>query len=300
MHRRQMLAATGLAALGAATLPSSLLRAADPPRRKVLMFTKSAGFEHSSIRRDGDKLSHAEQVLTDLGKKHGFEVTCTKDGRVFDGDIGQYDAFVFYTTGDLTQPGNDKNPPMSPEGKAKLLEAVAGGKGFVGSHCASDTFHTQGPARESQSQPDPYIAMLGGEFISHGPQQVARQALASPKFPGVDAWTASSEDGVRLNEEWYSLKNYADNLHVILVQDTQGMNGRDYERPPFPATWARKHGKGRVFYTSMGHREDVWTNDKAFQPLLLGGLAWAMGDVEFDPQPNMEKVCPGARVMPPA
>ena len=47
------------------------------------------------------------------------------------------------------------------------------------------------------------------------------------------------------------------------------MKGEDYQRPNFPATWARMHGKGRVFYTSMGHREDVWTNP-IFQNLLAG------------------------------
>ena len=45
--------------------------------------------------------------------------------------------------------------------------------------------------------------------------------------------------------------------------------------PPYPATWARMHGKGRVFYTSMGHREDVWTNEK-FQQVALGGFSWVL------------------------
>ena len=108
-----------------------------------------------------------------------------------------------------------------------------------------------------------------------------------------------NDDSFYLNDEWYSLKNYADDLHVILVQDTHGMEGEDYERPPFPATWARRHGKGRVFYTSMGHREDVWTNPK-FQEILLGGLSWAVGDIEADIAPNIKEVTPGAGVMPPA
>ncbi len=56
-----------------------------------------------------------------------------------------------------------------------------------------------------------------------------------------------------------------------LVQETNGMKDADYDRPPYPATWARKHGEGRVFYTSMGHREDVWTNP-IFESILIGGL----------------------------
>lgn len=294
MKRREVLAAGG-AAWALSWLGAHELLGKSKVRRKLLFFTKSAGFEHPACRREGDALSHVERVITELAAQHGFDVECTKDGRVFDSDLDAYDAYFFYTTGDLTQPGTDRQPPMSARGKERLLAAVAGGKGFLGAHCASDTFHSPGPAREEQSERDPYIAMLGGEFISHGPQQVARQVVASADFPGLRGLGEAFE----INDEWYSLKNFPDDLHVILVQDTQGMNGKDYQRPPYPATWARRHEQGRVFYTSMGHREDVWTNP-TFQQILLGALAWAFGDVEFDPKPNIKEVTPGAHVMPPA
>jgi hypothetical protein len=71
------------------------------------------------------------------------------------------------------------------------------------------------------------------------------------------------------------------------------MKGAMYQRPSFPATWARMHGKGRVFYTSMGHREDVWTNP-IFQQIVLGGIAWALGNVEADVTPNIATVTPKA------
>ncbi|MBI2826910.1 MAG: ThuA domain-containing protein [Planctomycetia bacterium] len=297
MKRREMLLSTA-AAIGLSQFPLGWAGAANQQKRKVLFFTKSAGFEHSSIRRNGDNLSHAEQTLTDMGKDHNFEVNCTKDGRVFDSDLAGYDAIFFYTTGDLTTEGSDKNPPMSADGKKRLFDTIAAGKGFLASHCGADTFHSAGPARERQTDVDPYIAMLGGEFISHGPQQKSRQVIASPKFPGLAGAADGSGTAFKLNDEWYSLKNFAPDLHVILVQDTQGMNGKDYERPPYPATWARRHGKGRVFYTSMGHREDVWTNPK-FQQILLGGLAWACGNVDFDVPSNIKEAAPGADVMPP-
>ena len=51
--------------------------------------------------------------------------------------------------------------------------------------------------------------------------------------------------------------------------------------------------KGRVFYTSMGHREDVWTNPK-FQQVLLGGLSWAARNVDADVAPNIAQVTPKA------
>ena len=75
------------------------------------------------------------------------------------------------------------------------------------------------------------------------------------------------------------------------------MKGSSYERAPYPATWARMHGKGRVFYTNLGHREDVWTN-LAFQSVLVGGLNWALRRVETDVTPNIAQVTPQANVLP--
>jgi type 1 glutamine amidotransferase len=182
---------------------------------------------------------------------------------------------------------------MPVEGKRAFLKAIADGKGFVGSHCASDTFHRGNKfVNQPLDQVDPYIAMLGGEFIIHGAQQKARMRVIDPSFPGAKGL----KDFV-LHEEWYALKNFAPDLHVILVQDTEGMKGPMYQRPGFPATWARKYHKGRVFYTSMGHREDVWQN-KMFQDLLLGGLAWAVGNVNADITPNLHQVAPEASQLP--
>lgn len=294
MRRREMLWATGAAVVGLARWPQGWAAAAEAPKRKILFFTKSSGFEHSAIKRKDGELGHAERVLTELGKQHNFEVLASKDGRVFDSDLSSFDAFFFYTTGDLTQAGTDGHPPMSRQGKQRLLDAVKGGKGFLASHCGSDSFHSAGGRFEEQAERDPYIAMLGGEFIKHGPQQKARQVVVSPKFPGL----AGLGESFEMHEEWYSLKNFADDLHVILVQDTQGMQGSDYQRPPYPATWARRYGQGRVFYTSMGHREDVWDHP-TFQSILLGGLAWAVGNVEAEIPANLAQVTPGARVMPP-
>ena len=56
------------------------------------------------------------------------------------------------------------------------------------------------------------------------------------------------------------------------------------------------HDKGRVYYTSMGHREDVWTNE-TFQKVLLGGIAWALGNVDVDIPANISKVTPEADVL---
>ncbi|MGN6134361.1 MAG: ThuA domain-containing protein, partial [Aureliella sp.] len=259
--------------------------------------TRSQGFQHDCVRRKGGKLSLAETIVTELGGKHNFEVVCEKDGRVFESaDFPKFDGFLFESQGDLTaEKSVDGTPPMSAAGKKALLDAVAGGKGFVGCHCASDTFHSKGGQWQNQSRDevDPYLAMLGGEFIRHGRQQSARMKAVDPKFPGMD----KAGEGFDLNEEWYSLKNFASDMHVILVQETQGMKDADYDRPPYPATWARKHHDGRVFYTSMGHREDVWTNP-IFQSLVVGALRWATGQAEADLTPNLDRVTPEASKLP--
>ncbi len=264
--------------------------------KKVLFFTKSAGFEHDVVRRQNDAPAFAERLMSNFAKKYGFEVNITKDGRVFDEDYLKYDCYFFYTTGDLTSnsPKNlDREPAMSKQGKENLLKAIAEGKGFVGSHCASDTFHTSGPAWENQAEPDPYIQMIGGEFSGHGRQQAAQMKLIDPNFPGSE----NVGTNFNLNEEWYSLKNFAPDMHVILLQETMGMSDFDYQRPPYPATWARRHDKGRVFYTSMGHREDVWTNP-IFESILMGGLAWASGAINAEVPANINEVAPEASKLP--
>jgi uncharacterized protein len=275
--------------------------AAAPAPKKVLFFSKSSGFEHSVIKRNAGNPSFAEQVLAELGPKHNIEFTFSKDGSLFTKEyLAKFDAYFFYTTGDLTTEGTDKQPPMTKEGKAAFLAAIEGGKGFVGTHSASDTFHSANylgddAARkwENDAQPDPYIKMLGAEFINHGAQQKSHQRVVDAKFPGMS--TVPADFGP--HEEWYSQKNIARDMHVLLVQETQGMNGASYNRPPFPGTWARAHGRGRVFYTNMGHREDVWTNP-VFQAVLMGGIEWATGRVKADVTPNFAKVTPDANTTP--
>ena len=140
---------------------------------KVLFFSKSSGFEHDVVKRTGAAASLSETTLTELGRIHGFDVIATKDGNIFDSDLAQYDAFFFFTTGNLTEAGTDNTLPMSVQGKEALLGAIRDGRGFLGVHSASDTFHSKGSRFETQQQPDPYIAMLGGEFLSHGSLQEA-------------------------------------------------------------------------------------------------------------------------------
>src|SRR5262245_38588670 len=104
LNRRDLLRRGGLAALalGASQFPLGWTHAADDKKKRVLVYTRSQGFQHDCVKRAGDKLSLAETIVTDLGKKHGFEVQCEKDGRVFESkDFPTFDGFVFETQGDL-------------------------------------------------------------------------------------------------------------------------------------------------------------------------------------------------------
>ncbi len=289
LTRRQMLMASGAALIGPALASRSLASLRSLAGKKILFFTKSSGFQHSVITRKGDHLSLAETILTKIGKDNGIEIVCSKDGTMFDPEkIKQFDAFAFETTGDLTEMGPHKDgPPMSQEGKKAFLQAIHDGKGFIGMHCATDTFHSKG------GEIDPYIKMIGGEFITHGSQQKVKINVDDPKFPGADGFGTGSFE---ILDEWYAQKNQPDDLHVIYSHDTASFPDRKggnacYDRPNFPQTWARMHGKGRVFYTSMGHREDVWENP-AYQGLLVGAMKWALGEVDADVKPNTEKFTP--------
>jgi type 1 glutamine amidotransferase len=289
----------GLALLGLALVPA--LSAAP---LHVLFFTKSSGYEHSVIKRVDGKPSFAENLLTGLGAKHDIEFTCSKDGSLFTPDyIAKFDVILFYTSGDLLTVGTDGQPAMTPEGKQALLAAIAGGKGFIALHSGSDTFHTNehgggnNPIRAQRyvnygKDADDYIKMLGGEFIRHGAQQVAKARVVDPAFPGC----AELGEAIECKEEWYSLKEFAPNLHALLVLDTAGMQGPDYQRAPYPLSWARAMGKGRVWFNAMGHREDVWENPK-FQAMLIGGIEWAGGRKSADVTPNLDKVAPAAMTL---
>jgi len=134
------------------------------PAKKVLFFTKSAGYEHSVIRdpskpynpSPGSEVGGlAFQVLRSIAARENIEFVFSKDGSLFNkAYLDQFDAFFFFTTGVLTEVGTDGNPAMSQEGKEAFLAAVAGGKGFIGTHSATDTFHTpsyaNGPTRPTR------------------------------------------------------------------------------------------------------------------------------------------------------
>lgn len=271
--------------VGCALLALSLTASAAGPR--VLYLSKSAGFQHSVVMLKGDLPSHSDTYLTKIVGGLGGTITCTKDAGLINKDnLANYDVVVFYTTGDLTTPGTDRKPPMAKTGVDELIAWIKAGGGFIGFHCASDTFHPDpqcGP-------PTPYISLVGGEFAGHGRQFEGILKVVSPGHPLV----ANLPDGFKIADEWYTFCNLNEkNMHVLALLDPGDERGKQemYNRPAYPVVWCSTVEKGRVYYNAQGHREDVWENTQ-FQKAVADAVTWASGKGEAMAEPNFDKVVP--------
>lgn len=222
-------------------------------KAKVLYLTHSAGFKHAV-------LPVSEQIFKEMGDKSGaFEATVTQDCAVLSKDgLQPFDAIVFYTTGEL---------PISETQKQELMAFIKSGKGFVGIHSATDTFYKWAE----------YGEMIGGYFDLHPWHQEVTVKVEDPKHPATRHLGAT----FKLTDEIYQFKNYSRaNVQVLLSLDVASVDltKKEVHRTDkdFALAWTRRHGKGRVFYTALGHRPEVW-QDERFQKHLLGGVLWAAG-----------------------
>lgn len=194
------------------------------------------------------------QILADLLAKTGdFEVAQTEDLDDLKADrIGKYNVVLFYGSGqDFANAEQEKG----------LCDFVRGGGAYAGIHSATDSF----------KKSDAYWELVGGRFAGHG----------GGKFPVVihdkdHPITAPLED-FEIQDETYS-HNYHKNL---IMRSLIHMNRGD-ERQSMG--WVRPYGKGRMFYTSLGHGREAWTNPH-FQRLVVRGLYWAAGREPKDPKP---------------
>jgi uncharacterized protein len=226
--------------------------AAEP--KKVLVVTVTKEFRHSSI-------PTAMSVLGELGEtSRAF----TADFATNDRDLAvkmtaenlkQYDGFIFAnTTGVLPLPD-----------KQAFLDAIKSGKGFVGMHSASDTFHGK------NNEVDPYTEMLGGEFQTHGDQVGVECLVEDRNHP---ATKPLGQSFCLEQEEIYIIKNYdRTKVRELLMLDKHP--NKKHEAGRFPIAWCKEYGAGKVFYTSLGHREDVWLNAR-YKKHILGGIKWSL------------------------
>jgi len=289
-----------VASLGTSLLCScSAIRHTSPTPKKVLVVTVTKGFRHSSI-------PTAEKVLAELAQKSGaFTVDYARvepndpqyrgaNGKPDTNKVNEaivqvlaekmspealkkLDGVIFAnTTGDLPLPDKDG-----------FIKWIEDGHAFAAMHSGSDTFH-HFPA---------YINMLGGEFETHH-AQVPADLIAADKAHPANA--GIGENWNLKQEEMYHIKSQ-DRSKVHMLWFMRHDPNETSLQVFFPVSWCKMAGKGRVFYTSLGHREDLWSDDpnmkgrvntpeisKQYQAHILGGIKWALGLAEGSATPNPE------------
>ncbi len=290
--------------------------AADPAKpKRLLLVTHSGGFMHDSI-------GVAEEVLKDIGPKNGFEVTCWrftgdpdakvkvkekidgKDVEVETTALRAYSNKYRGTTGENRKPGQEvtkenigrinketlKNfdvvlffttgQPVTTDEEKDLIHWVKEGHAFAATHCGADTLYTTG-----------YGNLLGGLFQTHPAQQKVRLKVEDPKHPAAKGFHTGDE----YYDEWYIFRDLPkaaedpysrEKLHIIISMEP-GSFKPSYVRKDndYAISWCHEMGKGKVFYTSMGHRKETW-RDPRFQESLIGGLKWDLGLVPGDATPS--------------
>ena len=255
-------------------------------KKRLLFLTHAALYKHTS-------LGPAERAVIELGGKGGVDVT-TVEGYKQDAAridlsfltsdyLAGFDGLMMMTNGNL---------PMTDAQKRSLLDFVRGGKGFIGAHCASLTFYNYPEFGE----------MLGGYYRRSIKQNaIAVLKVEDPRHPATrmlgGSWPLVDEfylfgtapwDAARPGENvdvlfgnHIPLAFTRDRVHVLLSLDTEKsdiagfpdvVRGGDY-----PQAWTRTYGAGRSFYTALGHRDDIWSNDPVFRAHILGGIRWALG-----------------------
>lgn len=223
------------------------------PPAHLLVVTHTAGFRHDSI-------PSAEAAIRQIGIDSGlFDVAFSRTAaevrdRLTPAGLAGIDAVFFAnTTGNLGIPDVQA-----------FVDWVAGGKAFLGTHSASDTYHDS-PA---------FLAMLGGEFLTHGAIVDAEVRVADAANPAV----AHLAPSFRMADEWYRF-NLSGPARTVLLRfdripsDGVGVAG---EAADLPLAWQKSHGTGRVFYTALGHRSEVW-DDARFRVHLREAIRWALG-----------------------
>lgn len=235
---------------------NGVCRANTPKRVLVISLTK--GFRHSSI-------PLGEEIVKKLGDKSGLWTT---DFARTDVDVVQKTAPYNLKTYDLVFFNNTTGDLPIRNGQA-FLDWVKAGGNVAGVHAATDTFH---------NWPD-FLDMIGAEFKTHGAQNEVEFLVQDPNHPATKGLPLSWKH----LEEVYQFKGYStDKMHVLIYLDK---HPNTFEPGFFPISWAKMYGKGRVFYTALGHREDLMQGDY-FQKHLLQGMRWALGYDNGDASPN--------------
>jgi uncharacterized protein len=220
------------------------------------VYTRTEGFRHDSI-------PAAVETLRSIAAADGLAIDHREDPAVFTSDwLSRYAAVVFlHTTGDM----------LDAAGVEALAGYVRAGGGFVGIHAAADALYGSSTYRD----------LVGTLFLRHPATQAGTLVVED----GTNASTRSLP--VRWNhvDEFYDFaSNPRGTARVLLRIDEASYQGGGMGSD-HPIAWCHFIGKGRVFYTALGHPIESWS-----EPLFIehvgGGLRLAIGHVSVDCTPN--------------
>ncbi len=264
-----------------------------PAPKRVLFLTHAALYKHSS-------LGPAERAVVELGRSGGFEVT-TLEGYKQDSAaidlttitpeyLARFDALMLMTNGNL---------PLTDAQKRSIVDYVRNGKALVGVHCASLTLYNYpefgemlGGYYRRSIVPTTRIGqtnlgVLKVEDTTHPATKMlgASWPLAEEFYQfGTAIWDPAkpTENVSQVGRLPIPLAFTRDRVHVLLSLDTEkmdltGLGPEIVKSGDYPQAWTRSYGRGRVFYTALGHRDDVWSNDPQFRAHVLGGIRWSLG-----------------------
>ena len=242
-----------------------LAQSAGPQKKHLLVIGEEKGYRHESV-------PHAMSTIERLGRETGlWDTTLRTDAEALTKkkleynakNLNNFDAVLFFTGGDLE---------MDDPQKADLLSFVHDdGKGFIGIHSAAITF---------VNWPE-YGEMLGGYYDEHPWGTFdAPIIVEDPTFPGMQQWPKSFV----LRDEIYQMRNYSrDKVRVLMRLDASKLDlaNKNVHRTDrdFAVTWAKMYGKGRVFYTTLGHVEENWDKPE-FQKMITEAIKWATGMID--------------------
>jgi uncharacterized protein len=252
-------------------LATSLMAQTPALRKRLLVIGEEKGYRHEAV-------THAMVTIERLGRETGAWDTVirtdtealTKAKLEYNAkNLNDFDAVLFYTGGTLE---------MDEQKKADFASFVHDdGKGFIGIHSAAITF-TQWPA---------YGEMIGGYYDEHPWNTFdAPIVVEDATFPGMQSW----KPAFTLTDEIYQLKMFSrENSRVLMRLDASKL---DLKNPrvhrtdnDFAVAFAKMYGKGRVFYTTLGHVEANWDKPE-MQAMITGAIKWALRLVDADVTPR--------------
>lgn len=244
---------------------------AKPAPLRVLYLDQWVGWKHAPVARpEAGGLAPSETAMIAIGEESGaFTAQVTQDAReITPQSLDNVDVLVFYTTGTI---------PVSPEAWAAIQQRVAAGKlGFVGLHSAADTaWSYEGPG-------DTYTRFLNGHFAAHPWVEgtPVRIETLDPDAPMMSMWSL----GFDYAEEIYQYTDF-DPTRVRVLQ-TLDFSDMRLRRPyAVPVAWARQIGKGRMFYTNLGHTVATWS-DPRFRHQIVEAVNWTAGRTRGDATPD--------------